>query len=173
MAWHSITGSGATTQMWFQLGGPGKPEFGVWRSLSGLDVDEVLGTDGPDAVDTSFWFERNRSNRGTKLVDFLWPSSVYGFKVLSERFADVLLEHEPRLRTWPADVRGRDEEAVLGYVLVLEPVGEADAAVHSYFSDRRVNHMVVSDEVCAAVKAAKLTGLRIVAEEHPFPGDHL
>lgn len=173
MGWHSIGGSGSTTQMWVQFAGSGKPEYGVWRSATGADVDEVLGREGPESADLAgveFWFERNKHNRGRGLVDFLWPTGVYGFKILSERFAELLIEFEPDLKMWPADVR--DPDPVPGYVLVLEPVG-SEGPVHSYFVDRRVNRVVVSDEVRAAVRSAKFTGLTVQAEEHPFPGEYL
>lgn len=170
MGWHSIAGSGSTTQMWVRLCGDGKPEFGRWKAPGGLDVADVLATVGPDGVDVDFWFERNRENRGRKLVDFLWPTSIYGFKILSQRFADLLTEFEPGVQTWPVDVR--DPAQVPGYVLVLEPIGVA-SPVHSYFSDRRVNDIVVSSEVLEAVTRADISGLRVTEERQPFPGDHL
>lgn len=154
----------------FAFVGGGKPELGRWKSRSGLDVADVLGTVGPESVDVDFWFERNRENRGRKLVDFLWPTNVYGFKLLSRRFADLLVEFEPRIQTWPVDVRA--PEQVPGYVLALEPVG-VPSPVHSYFSGRRVNDIVVSTEVLEAVKRVGIEGLRITNENDPFPGDHL
>lgn len=162
---------GVTRDLWVNLAGPTKPEYGFWYAPSGKAVHEALADEGPPGVqDVEWYLQPPQGHRGKRLVDALWHGT-WGLKVYSDRLCEVMESCGARLRTWPADVRFRDGSPVEGYRTVLE---EADAPgpVHSAFRGRRVGMVVINDEVRRALVETGMTGLEIWEVASPFPGDH-
>lgn len=165
-----VTAAGTGRDLWVELTGEGRPEYGRWATPSGLDVDSVLGRQGPTALDVTVRWVQARDHRGTRLTDMLWNTDMTGLKLISERMRDLLVQNGANLETFAVDVRLRNGDPVEGYVGVLEEDQEP-GPVHSLWRGKRSHDFVVSDRVLDAIKTAGLTGLAIEPVDGPFPAD--
>lgn len=170
MSWHTLASTGATRDLWVHPDGPGRPQYGRWVTPAGHDVKREVGRRGVAHLDVEVWWVQAHDSRGTRLRDMLWRTDGGGASLMSDRLVALLRDHGADLVTSPADVRLRDGSSVPGYQLVHEPVGDAEAPVHSHYPDRRVGGVVVSSEIATAIRAARLEGLELKPTDEAFPG---
>lgn len=171
MNWYALAPAAATRDLWVSLTGPSAPQYGVWRTPSGEAIHDLLGSEGPPAVqDVEWYFMPPREHYGNRLVDALWQSGD-GLKVYSERMCAVLESCGARLQTWPADIRYRNGSVVEGYLSVLEEV-DSPGPVHSMYRGRRTGRVAINGEVRNALLDAEVTGLEILEAPSAFPGDN-
>ena len=158
----------ATRDLWVAPTGPTRPEYGIWYAPSGKRVDLTLDLEGPPGIsDLEWWYMPLKGHRGKRPVDAPWVYMA-GLKVYSERMCAVMESCGARLQTWPADVRYRDGSAVDGYLSVLEEV-DAAGPVHSGRRGRRLDRVVISEDVRTALVDAGMTGLEIEKADSAFP----
>lgn len=170
MGWYEIAAAGAAKDLWVDYTGPGAPQYGRWVTPGGLDVDAVLCERGPDALDVDIWWEESRDHRGMRLTDFLWQTTMSGFKLVSRAMLEVLMCQGAHPMVFDVDIRLRDGSPVEGYVGLLEETAEP-APVHSLWRGKRSHSLVVSDEVLAACRTAGLSGLSVEEVDGPYPAD--
>lgn len=170
MSWYTLGPTGATRDLWVHPEGPGRPQYGRWVTPAGYDVKREVGRRGVAHLDVEVWWVQAHDSRGTRLRDLLWRTDGGGGSLMSDRLVALLRDHGAELTTSTADVRLRDGSPVTGYQLVLEPVGDAEAPVHSHYPDRRVSGVVVSSEIAAAIRAVGLEGLELEPSDDAFPG---
>ncbi len=170
MNWYRVAAAGATRDLWVHVTGDTAPQYGRWKSPSGLDVTEILDRKGPSTLDVDVWWVQQEGHRGRRLTDMLWDTGLLGIKLLSERMHRVLIEQGATLETFDADIRLSNGDRVEGYVAVLEE-SEQPGPVHSLWHGRRSHDVVVSDPVRKAMDEARLTGLEIEPVVGPFPAD--
>lgn len=170
MSGHVLGPTGATRDLWVHLDGPGRPRYGRWVTPAGHDVRREVARRGVSHLDVEVWWAQAHDSRGTRLRDMLWRTDGGGGSLMSDRMVALLRDHGAELTAWPADIRWRDGSPVTAYQLVLEPLGDADAAVHSLYPDRRVGRVVVTDEIAEALRAARFEGLEVESAVEAFPG---
>lgn len=167
MQWYGVGARGVTRDLWLDPTGPNCPEYGPWLTSGGDDVWQLLDSSGPGAVDLELWWQPPHDHRGTRLVDFVWQTSMSHLKVVSVRLRDLLVDHGARLQSFDLDIRWSDQSPIPGYVGILEELGKAGPA-HSLRRKRRSHRFVISQDIRSAIESAGLTGLEIEPVSGPF-----
>jgi len=138
VSWYLVGSIGARRDLWVHVTGPGKPEYGRWKSPAGHDVLKVLGESGPHALDVPVSWVQAADARGRTRTDLLWQTRRCGFKLASQRMADMRINHCPSMRVFDdVTVRLRDGESLEGYVgLVVAALRTADPDRHLHRASR-------------------------------------
>lgn len=170
MSWYVVTARGARADLWLEVTGEGKPEYGVWETSTGLRVRKTLGEQGPGALDIKVRWQQDPDHSGAKPTDMLWEVGGLALKVVSTRMCALLQKAGANLDVFDVEVRLKNGEMLDGFVGVLERT-EHPGVVHSLWRSKRSNCFVVSDAVMSKIKAARLTGLDVQPTQGPFPGD--
>lgn len=165
-----MTPAGARRHLWLTITGPGKPEYGRWKTPLGRDVTNTLARKGPPGVTVEWWFQQNPANPGKTLVDVVWQDGE-GLKVYSERLCSLLADQGAELSTFPIDVRYNDGSPIAGYLGVLEET-KKPGPVHSMKRGQRTGSVAVSEQVRQSMLDARITGAEFEPFTSAFPGDN-
>lgn len=170
MSWHTVSAAGRARDLWVRVTGDSAPRYGRWVTPGGLDVANVLGEQGPTALDIAVWWVPEPDHSGRQLTDMLWQTDLLGLKLVSRRMLEVLQKAGARLEMFDVNIRLHRNKPLTEYVGVLEDCQEP-GPVHSLWRGRRSHRLVVSDHVVQALEGAGLAGLTFTSVDRAFPAD--
>lgn len=149
--WRRVQGLSSEKDLWVVPTGESRPEMGCWTTEDGRDVMEVVGSGQADALTFAVWFEQSPDG-GDRRGDMLWTQGA-PMSIVSEAFVEGLRTLGVEgWDTYPVDIRGRDGEAVSGYVgLVPDATGTSEVVVGSWPSTKPFWSLTVTDDVCLSL----------------------
>lgn len=150
--WRRVQGLSSERDLWVVPEGDSRPEMGYWTTEDGRDVMEVVGAGQADTLAFPVWFEQSPDG-GDRRGDMVWTQGA-PMTIVSEAFVEGLRTLGVEgWDTYPVDIRGRDGEAIPGYVgFVPDATGTSEVVVGSWPNTKPFWSLTVTENVCLSLK---------------------